>query len=263
MNSTVSEKTTRNWGSTIRITLVGTICCSAVAVAATALLFSGHGGGAFQLALISAGVISAIIAAPLIAALVYEKNKFASLRSEVSRLSSVDALTSCLTGSVFASLIDTFRSGGSSNAGKGQGALLVVDVDDFKQINERFGHAWGDEVLRIVAGAIKASVRSGDLVGRIGGTEFGVFLPGASRENAESVAERVRRTISDTLLEPGGRTCPLTVSVGAVLFQEQLEFDELFRTAEAQLTEAKAQGPNNIEFTEMAKSASKSAGFHA
>ena len=86
---------------------------------------------------------------------------------------------------------------------------------------------------------IRASVRSGDLVGRLGGEEFGVFLPGARKENAEDIAERVRKVIADTLFEPGGKRCLLTVSVGGVVFEDQLIFDELFEAAEQELVSAK------------------------
>lgn len=252
----------RRWAPIVRYSLLGTTACTAAAVAAAAILFHGQAEGTFWRAVIGGGAVAALVAAPLFALIANERRKFMALKSEVSRLSSVDALTSCLNGSVFASLIDAFR-GGSSASGRRQGALLVVDIDDFRAINARFGHAWGDEVLKIVAGTIKSSVRAGDLVGRIGGEEFGVFLPGASRENAERVAERIRGSISDTILEPGGRNCPLTVSVGAVLFEDQLEFDELFRKADGRLSEAKARGRNRVEFAEMFDDKDESYGLNA
>lgn len=238
-----------SWAPVVRYALLGTTACAVAAGAAAAAVFSDQAGDVFWRAVIGAGAIAAVVAAPLFAMVASERRRFSSLRSEVSRLNSVDALTSCLNGSVFASLIDAFR--GVSAAGRQQGALLVVDVDDFREINANYGHAWGDEVLRSVAGAIKSSVRAGDLVGRTGGKEFGVFLPGASRENAERVAERIRQTVSETILEPGGRQLPLSVSVGAVLFEDQVEFDDLFRNADNRLTEAKLRGPNHIEFGEL------------
>ncbi|BBD40940.1 diguanylate cyclase (plasmid) [Aminobacter sp. Y103A] len=247
MDTSGTGNTAGDSGAVARYAGLGTAACVVVAAGAAALLFQGQADGAFWRGVIGAGVVAGFVAAPLLTIIANERRKFGALKSEVSRLSSVDALTSCLNGSVFASLIDAFRNSPSSR----QGALLVVDIDDFRAINARFGHAWGDEVLKIVAGAIKSSVRGGDLVGRIGGEEFGVFLPGASKENAERVAERIRGSISDTVLEPGGRNCPLTVSVGAVLFDDQFEFDEMFRKADGRLTEAKARGRNRVEFIDM------------
>ena len=105
---------------------------------------------------------------------------------------------------------------------------------------------------------IRASVRSGDLVGRLGGEEFGVFLPSARKENAEDVAERVRKVIADTLFEPGGKRCLLTVSVGGVVFEDQLIFDELFEAAEQELLSAKRNGERGrIALTVMSSSADR------
>ncbi len=250
MDNTGAGHSGGNWAPIVRYSLLGTTACAAVAVAAAAILFQGQGDGTFLRGVIGAGVVASLVAAPLFALVANERRKFAALKSEVSRLSSVDSLTSCLNSGVFANLIDAFR-GNSAAGGRRQGALLVVEIDDFRAINAKFGHAWGDEVLKIVAGTIKASVRAGDLVGRIGGEEFGIFLPGTSRENAERVAERIRGSVSETILEPGGRKLPLSVSVGAVLFEDQLEFDDLFREADDRLSEAKARGRNRIEFAEL------------
>lgn len=250
MQNKASGNAGRSWVPVARYALLGSAACASVAAANAAILLQGQSGGTYWSGVIGAGAIALLVAAPLLALVANERRKFAALKSEVSRLSSTDSLTSCLNSGVFANLMDAFR-GSSSAGGRRQGALLIVEIDDFRAINAKFGHAWGDEVLKIVAGTIKASVRSGDLVGRIGGEGFGVFLPGTSRENAERVAERIRGSVSETILEPGGRNCPLSVSVGAVLFEDQLEFDDLFRTADNRLTEAKARGRNRIEFAEL------------
>lgn len=261
MDNTGAGHSGGNWAPIVRYSLLGTTACAAVAVAAAAILFQGQ-GEMFWRGIVGAGVVASLVAAPLFAMVASERRKLAALKSEVSRLSSVDSLTSCLHSGVFANLIDAFRSN-SGAGGRRQGALLVVEIDDFRAINSKFGHAWGDEVLKSVAGTIKASVRSGDLVGRIGGEEFGIFLPGTSRENAERVAERIRGSVSDTVLEPGGRKLPLSVSVGAVLFEDQLEFDDLFREADDRLAEAKARGRNRIEFAELPADNRDRASLHA
>ena len=101
--------------------------------------------------------------------------------------------------------------------------------------------------MRVISAAIKACLRSGDLVGRTGGEEFGVFLPGATENNAAHVAERIRSVISETLFEPGGKQCSLSVSVGAVVFESQLAFDDLFRAADTVLSTAKKEGRNRAK----------------
>ncbi|HYI30006.1 MAG TPA: GGDEF domain-containing protein, partial [Bradyrhizobium sp.] len=168
----------------------------------------------------------------------------ARLRSRLDQTNSFDSLTLCLNGSVFSGLVDSYQTH-AGEAGEGRrGAFLIIDADHFKSISERFGDAWSDEALRVISAAIKACLRSGDLVGRLGNEEFGVFLPGAAEHNAARVAERVRSVISETLFEPGGTRCELTVTVGAVVFESQLAFDDLFRAAASTLTTARMEGSN-------------------
>lgn len=91
-------------------------------------------------------------------------------------------------------------------------AVLSVDVDDFKSINDAFGHAAGDDVLRSIAAAMCDAVRSGDVVGRLGGDELLVVLPGVGRLLANSIAYRVRQSVAD-LRVPGVKR-KLSVSIG-------------------------------------------------
>ncbi len=136
---------------------------------------------------------------------------------------------------------------------EGAGALLVIDADHFKAINDRFGHGQGDEALRIISRAIRNSVRGGDLVGRLGGEEFGVFLPGANEMNAADVAERIRRAIADAAFLPNGARCPLSVSVGGAVYEVRIDFSDLFRVADQRLYEAKEAGRNRVQLSSAAK----------
>lgn len=101
-------------------------------------------------------------------------------------------------------------------AGRGEYALglLMLDVDRFKQFNDRFGHPAGDEVLRRVAGVLASHVRDTSLAARYGGEEFVVVVPNVALKQLELVAERLRRTIAETTVEFEGRTHSVTVSVG-------------------------------------------------
>jgi diguanylate cyclase (GGDEF)-like protein len=123
-------------------------------------------------------------------------------------------------------------------------ALLVVDIDHFKQFNDRYGHTRGDEVLKLVADHLCHGVRRGDAVCRYGGEEFALILPGANGAEAASVAETLRRTIESN----ASADAPLTISIG-VASTRDTEFhtiDEMFRAADGALYKAKDLGRNRV-----------------
>ena len=237
----MTKPAVRSW---IASAALGVLGCVAGALAFNFLLFRVSGNPFVWIGVVSATVVSLAIAVPLFLSLAFYRRELARLKHKLNQVVSADNLTSCLDGAVFTALVDSFRGRAGAKTANRRGALLVIDVDHFKDVNQRFGRSWGDEALRVISDVIRASVRSGDLVGRLGGEEFGVFLPGARLENANDVAERVRGIISDTLFEPGGKRCLLTVSVGGVVFEDQLMFDELFEAAEEELLSAKAGGRN-------------------
>ena len=236
-----------NWAPIALQTAVATLACAAGALVVTYLLHQLFGRPEMHVQMTGAAVIAGLVAAAFSILLGLKQQELAKLKQKLNQTNSVDSLTLCLDGQVFSALVDSYQTH-AGPAGQGRrGAFLIVDADRFKTINERFGHAWGDEALRAISAAIKSCLRSGDLVGRIGGEEFGVFLPGATENNAAHVAERIRSVISETLFEPGGAQCGLTVSVGAVVFESQLAFDDLFRAADAVLATAKNEGRNRTK----------------
>ncbi len=157
----------------------------------------------------------------------------------LSEKASRDEMTGMLTRENFFAALD------GSRRKSDRGALLIIDADHFKQINDRFGHLTGDQALLLIAGAIRRAVRSGDVLGRIGGEEFGAFLVGATREEAAQVAERVRAEVEGLRFKPSeGRAVPLTVSIGGTSCATDANVSELMRTADKWLYEAKNRGRN-------------------
>ena len=125
--------------------------------------------------------------------------------------------------------------------------ILMIDIDHFKLVNDRFGHSTGDQVLRGVAGAITGAVRDEDTPARYGGEEFAVLLRRADEEQAVEVAERIRRSV--VRLHPAslGITEPVTVSVGvAVAGPGGLPVDRLVERADGALYRAKRQGRDRV-----------------
>jgi diguanylate cyclase (GGDEF)-like protein len=130
-----------------------------------------------------------------------------------------------------------------------RGALLIIDADHFKKINDGFGHPVGDEALLAIAAAIGRGVRSRDTVARIGGEEFAAFLEGASGEDAAIVAERIRREVETIRFEaPNGDRLPLTVSIGGTLCPPEATLPDLLRAADHRLYAAKRAGRNRVIF---------------
>lgn len=193
--------------------------------------------------------------------LLFLQVKSAQLR-EVNRkleaLASTDWLTDCLNRRAF-----TTRVGSSLSRMSGSGALLVIDADHFKTVNDRFGHDRGDEVLRLIAGAIRDSVRDGDLVGRLGGEEFGVFLKDAGLDVASRAAERIRLAVNGLYLTSEGIGQRLSVSIGGAICASDASFSELFRIADRRLYDAKHAGRNRVEFGPAADATADLAAMHA
>lgn len=121
-------------------------------------------------------------------------------------------------------------------------ALVMCDVDRFKDVNDRYGHERGDAVLKDAAYAMRRSLRSFELVYRLGGDEFLIVLPGASFQTAAELAEGVRSALEAA--RPGG--VDVTMSVGVASARGQVEFDPLFRAADAALYRAKRDGRNRV-----------------
>ncbi len=130
-------------------------------------------------------------------------------------------------------------------------ALLMIDLDHFKRINDTHGHRVGDEVLRAAAEAIRSEVRSGtDIAARYGGEEIAVIAPAAEIGGAEELAERIRARVEELRLVAGGTLVAVTVSVGVAALQpHESEHDPartLVERADARLYEAKGAGRNQV-----------------
>jgi diguanylate cyclase (GGDEF)-like protein len=124
-------------------------------------------------------------------------------------------------------------------------ALLLCDLDHFKRVNDHLGHAAGDTVLQEVAYTMRANLRAGDSIYRIGGEEILVVLPGASKEDAVSIAERLRLAVRD--LRPVG--VQMTVSIGAAVTRPGgFDVDDVVRRADDALYAAKANGRDRVFF---------------
>jgi diguanylate cyclase (GGDEF)-like protein len=124
-------------------------------------------------------------------------------------------------------------------------ALLMIDIDHFKMVNDRYGHACGDDVLRAIANACRSGQRTSDVVGRLGGEEFAILLPETDQDAAMRVAERIRQSIESETRSFEKVYFRVTVSVGIAAATASMSgFHSLLRHADKALYEAKAAGRN-------------------
>ena len=134
-------------------------------------------------------------------------------------------------------------------------ALLVIDLDYFKKVNDVYGHLAGDHALRVCADTIRHSLRGGDVIARYGGEEFCILLPNTGEQEASVLAERIRKLIAHTPIQIAGqgsaahpaRAIKCTVSIGSVS-SETLEdnLDQMFAAADRLLYQAKQDGRNRV-----------------
>jgi diguanylate cyclase (GGDEF)-like protein len=127
-------------------------------------------------------------------------------------------------------------------------AVMLLDLDNFKSINDRFGHAVGDRVLQIFADVASGCVRHIDLFGRLGGEEFAALLRDTTRERALAVAEQIRTGFAEATRQVDGRSVDATVSIGIVISHDAvLDLSALLAQADHALYRAKDSGRNRVE----------------
>lgn len=165
---------------------------------------------------------------------------------ELERLTRSDGLTGLFNRNTFVELAES-----ELNRAQRQGtatAILLMDLDYFKRINDTWGHPAGDAVLKHAAFLTSSSVRSTDLVGRLGGEEFMVLLPATSLEGARRAAETIRRRMEATPARWNGLSIPVTASIGltGTTASQKRDFDSLYHDADQALYAAKQQGRNRV-----------------
>jgi diguanylate cyclase (GGDEF)-like protein len=123
-------------------------------------------------------------------------------------------------------------------------SVLAIDIDHFKQVNDTHGHAGGDLVLKVVVACCQSQLRNNDVLGRLGGEEFAILLPGADAVAAVLVAERIRERIAATPIMVGAEPIRITVSIGIAAYDGSLPFESVLANADDALYRAKREGRN-------------------
>jgi diguanylate cyclase (GGDEF)-like protein len=216
-------------GRLVTLLQVGVICLVYVALALATpglqVLSLGYANAAVgELApILLVGYLTATLAADVTEA-----------REHIEALAQTDPLTGVLNLRTFDAAWQRVHTAGE--AAQAPYAVLMVDVDHLKNVNESFGHAAGDSVLTLVARALQRSIRNTDYAARYAGDEFTVLLPGATPAVAEEVIARIRNNVYKTTLDLGSRMIRCTVSVGVANYpKDGREVRDLLGTAEANM----------------------------
>lgn len=125
-------------------------------------------------------------------------------------------------------------------------SVLMLDLDHFKQINDRYGHAAGDRVLELFSAICLRCLRASDVIGRMGGEEFAALLPDTGTGEARKVAERLRQRVEEAILQDGGKKIRFQVSIGIACLHAHETLDALLVRADKMLYQAKSQGRNRV-----------------
>lgn len=182
---------------------------------------------------------------------------------ELEKVARTDKLTGLYNRGYFVTLFDAFFSEKRPLSENQipldlRIALLIFDIDHFKEVNDRFGHMAGDQVLKQLSACVQKNLRQGESVCRYGGEEFVILLSETTQRNAQLVAERLRSQIEALEIEWEGQRIPVTASFGMTvceangiirndLIEKQISFDQLLNQADKALYIAKSKGRNCIE----------------
>mgnify|MGYP002352012943 CR=1 FL=1 len=174
----------------------------------------------------------------------YEKELLSARENYYIDLSRTDALTGLYNRRYLTETVKRLEANNELAAGS---SLLMIDLDNFKEINDTWGHLAGDMLLTRLGNKIKKHIRKTDFACRYGGDEFLLLLPGASTDVARNIAEAIRKEIlEDVQLSDSGDPIPYTVSIGITSNRPDDSFDGLFLRADAALYQAKKTGRNRI-----------------
>lgn len=167
------------------------------------------------------------------------------LQRDLVRLARIDSLTGVLNRRAF--LQEFEREVSRAGRDEGSFSLAIFDLDRFKELNDRYGHPFGDQVLTAFCDVLRATIRRHDVIGRYGGEEFALLMPDTGKATATGVAERVRREVESAGVEVAAQRVRFTVSGGVATFgADGDDWDSLLSSADTALYDAKSAGRNRV-----------------
>ena len=235
------------WLWVIRKTLLVTGVSVVISVMATVVFMATFSAGVDLPGLVVSIVMPICLGGPMILAFAIGTERMRYANRQLQRLATIDGLTEVLNRRAFAGAVEDYCS-----APHRRGVLLVIDVDHFKAVNDRFGHDQGDEALKIIAEELSRTIADTGLVGGLGVEDFGIYLPDRERAAADAGAGAVRRAIIGIDFRPENTQCPLSVSIGGASHDKPILFRTLYRQADERLYSAKQSGRDCVALPQAA-----------
>ncbi|MDR4508983.1 MAG: GGDEF domain-containing protein [Candidatus Brocadiaceae bacterium] len=231
--------------SHMTLVIIMTVSAAILSVALVTTIYKIADQDLRPLEIITGAIVPSIVAPSLTWYVLKLLLKLDTLEKHMRNLATYDLLTNALTRGAF---IDTaVKHLNMANRNKNTFALLMLDLDHFKAINDKYGHAKGDEVLRIFGSIANQHKRTSDIIGRFGGEEFVFLLPDTDMNGAVCFSEMLHSKIRNNYVRQDGQRIRFTASIGVAIFYPNAgihNIDDLIRQSDEALYAAKRKGKN-------------------
>lgn len=235
------------WRTVLIGTTITTLIVCVLAVLATIIANIFAGVPTRPLDYYTSTITAGLLTPPIFGTLMVKLQQLKLVNEQLHIFATTDFLTGALNRRAFIERVETRLVEQVATRSARGSALLVIDVDHFKVINDHFGHQTGDLALVRIADTLRANLRETDPFGRLGGEEFGVYVEDISAREAVLVAERCRLAISQCEFTPEGDRHALSISIGVAISGPGEDFASMFKEADSRLYLAKEHGRNRIE----------------
>lgn len=221
----------------------GSLLTLTAAVAINAVVFHSAPVEIKQMAYLASAILAVIVAVLVFGYLGFQAVK---ARKREGRFQMLDPMTGLLNRCAFSEAATIILEDEAGRAAGKPAALLMINVDGLRQINEKWGNQAGDQALAEIAAILRQSLRHDDIAARLSGDEFGLVIPRINESNARYVADRLRRAVANLDFRPAGRRRDLTISTGLVFARGSVSFDAAYQEADRLVRLARRQGGNRI-----------------
>jgi diguanylate cyclase len=235
------------WRKVVLQTGVTTLVVNILAVFGSLIANDLAGRPSLPVDIYTSIALATLFTVPLFGFLTVKLQQLRIANEQLQVFATTDFLTGALNRRAFMERVECRLLEQVTNRRTQGSALLVIDVDHFKVINDRYGHQNGDLALVRIADTICANLRATDLFGRLGGEEFGVYVDDITAREAVMVAERCRLAINRCNFTPQGEKHLLSISIGVAISGPGEVFASMFKEADSRLYLAKEHGRNRIE----------------